>query len=102
MSFFLFFANQMEYQNFIFLLIHALGFSLLGLCIIYFKYNAIYFIKGSNSLTVIKKSFFNKEKKIIYRAGELEKVKLDYSNDCSNNIVIILTNGNKDHIISLN
>jgi len=43
----------------------------------HFNYNAVYFIKGSNSLKVIKKSSLFKEKEIIYRAGELEKIKFD-------------------------
>ena len=44
-------------------LIHAVLFDLIDLCYIYFNYNAIYFIKGSNSLTIIKKSLFNRKKK---------------------------------------
>ena len=91
----------MEYQILIFLSLHGGIFISVGLCYIHFKYNAVYFIKESNSLTVIKKSLFNRKKKIIYKAGELEKVKFDYINKCNNSIIIILTNGNQDDILSL-
>ena len=84
----------MEYLILIFLSFHGGIFISIVLCIIYFNYNAVYFIKESNSLTVIKKSLFNRKKKIIYKAGELEKVKCDYINKCKISIIIILTNGN--------
>ena len=83
------------------ILAHAGIFVSIGLCIIYFNCNIVYFIKGSNSLTLIKKSLFNRRKKIIYQAGELEKVKFEYNNKCSNNIIFIFTNGNLEEIFSL-
>jgi hypothetical protein len=101
MCFYLFFINKMNYQIFIFVLIHAMGFILIGICYIHCTYSAVYFIKGSNSLTVIKKSLINKEKKMIYRAGELEKVEFDYNNDCKKCVVIQLANGKKDIIFQL-
>ena len=93
-----FFKNKMIYQVFIgFLTINGL-FIFISLCSMISKCRRVCFIKGSNSLTIIRKVVCLKKTKT-YNISELENVDF-LKNGYSHNIQFLLTNGKKEIIFS--
>ena len=97
-----------------FMLIFGITFALVGFILFFKMYNCIYFIKGPNSLTVMKKSIFGKKTRN-YNPNELIRIDFlyNYSNDSRPaigvnedfvhhyNLIILPRNGKKDTIFSI-